>query len=85
MRGGAKKAFLAENMGYHSITFCKPGRLEAMIALHTETGNAPQHTQADTTPSLADLSDQLLGFVRHAADLGRPVHEVERGSFDRIL
>lgn len=47
-----------------------------MIAHHAETGNAP---------SLAALADQLLGFVRHAADQGRPAHEVERAIWDRVL
>ena len=47
-----------------------------MIAHQAETGNAP---------SLAALADQLLGFVRHAADQGRPAHEVERAIWDRVL
>jgi hypothetical protein len=47
-----------------------------MIAHHAEAGNAP---------SLTALADQLLGFVRHAADQGRPAHEVERAIWDRVL
>jgi hypothetical protein len=47
-----------------------------MIAHHAETDNAP---------SLATLTDQLLGFVRQAADQGRPAHEVERAIWDRVL
>ena len=47
-----------------------------MIAHHAEAGNAPP---------LAALADQLLGFVRHAADQGRPAHEVERAIWDRVL
>ena len=47
-----------------------------MIAHHAEAGNAP---------SLTALADQLLGFVRHAADQGRPAHDVERAIWDRVL
>lgn len=47
-----------------------------MIAHHAQTGNVP---------FLAALADQLLGFVRHAADQGRPAHDVERAIWDRVL
>lgn len=50
-------------MGYHTHMLAQPGRPGVMIAHHAETGNAP---------SLAALADQLLGFVRHAADQGAP-------------
>lgn len=73
---GDETAFLVENMGYHTHLLAQPGRPEAMIAHHAEAGNAP---------SLAALTDQLLGFVRHAADQGRPAHEVERAIWDRVL
>lgn len=63
-------------MGYHTNMLAQPGRPEVMIAHHAETGNAP---------ALAALADQLLGFVRHAADQGRPAHEVERAIWDRVL
>lgn len=69
-------AFLVENMGYHTHMLARPGRPGLMIAHHAETDNAP---------SLAALADQLLGFVRHAADQGRPAHEVERAIWDRVL
>lgn len=73
---GDETAFLAENMGYHTNMLAQPGRPGVMIAHHAETGNAP---------SLAALADQLLGFVRHAADQGRPAHDVERAIWDRVL
>jgi hypothetical protein len=73
---GDETAFLAENMGYHTNMLVQPGRPGVMIAHQAETGNAP---------SLAALADQLLGFVRHAADQGRPAHDVERAIWDRVL
>lgn len=47
-----------------------------MIAHAAETGNAL---------SLSALTDQLLDFVRHAAERGQPAHEVERGIWDQVL
>ncbi len=73
---GDEKTFLVENMGYHTNMFAEPGRYGAMIAHEVEASN---------TPSLATLTDHLLGYIRHAADQGCPAHEVERGIWGRIL
>ncbi len=41
--------------------------------------------RTDNPPSLADLADQLLTFVRTAATQGLPAHEAERGIWQRLL
>jgi hypothetical protein len=43
------------------------------------------HDTTDNPPSLHDLAGQLLAFVRTAAAQGTPVHEVERGLWQRVL
>ena len=47
-----------------------------MIALDSRT---------DNPPSLGDLADQLLTYVRTAATQGIPAHEAERGIWQRLL
>jgi hypothetical protein len=42
-------------------------------------------SRTDNPPSLNDLADQLLTYVRTAATQGTPVHEAERALWQRLL
>ena len=44
-----------------------------------------QDTAHDNPPSLQALAGELLAYVRSAASEGTPVHEVERGLWQRLL
>ena len=44
-----------------------------------------QDTSIDNAPLLHDLAGELLTYVRTAASQGTPVHEVERGLWQRLL
>jgi hypothetical protein len=44
-----------------------------------------QDTAPDNPPSLQALAGELLAYVRSAASEGTPVHEVERGLWQRLL
>jgi hypothetical protein len=47
-----------------------------MIAHHAELANAP---------AVYSLPDNLLDFVRHAAQQGRTAHEVEQNIWNQLL
>lgn len=41
--------------------------------------------KSSSEPEIGKLSDELVGFVRQAADEGRSLYEVERGIWSRVL
>src|SRR5438552_6848036 len=63
-------------MERQTTMFARPRRPRTMIA---------PDRHPDNPPSLGDLADQLLTYVRTAATQGSPAHEAERGIWQCLL
>jgi hypothetical protein len=70
------KGLPEDNMESDNPMFALPRRPRAMFA---------HDAGSDNPPSLHDLASALLAFVRTAASQGTPVHDVERGIWQRLL